>query len=348
MKHFYIFIFLIASNILAAQDIHFTNFQLAPMSLNPALTGSFHGTLRANGIYRDQNTYGYNSMMGGVEFNIPFALRKQDWISAGLEYVQDKERIIKSVNTLKVSQTNIAIAYHFAFDKKYKNVLTAAIQYKIMSSSFNKHGEYTRTDIAVDGSITSPSGSPTLQKIKQLDQDSKGKSLKDWVGAIALHSKFGKKSYTRFGFSFAHILGIDRSVLSQSSASKIDLLPMRITGFAQGEIFINQSMSLQPVVYFQFQSPFSEVALQTLFGIEINPEKNIKINPGLGYRLGDAAEFLFIMDYGKFKAGVSFDLTTSKYKSSEGIQNGLEFGLSYTTTIIKKPQVKPVIFCPRL
>ncbi len=327
---------------LHAQDIHFTNFQLAPMSLNPALTGNFHGTIRANGIFRDQNSGGYNTLSGGLEYNIPFALRKQDWISVGIEYVQDKERVVDGINAIKLNQTNIALAYHFAFDKAYRNVATAAIQYKTMSSKFDKTGWITPSDLDGTGA------SPTITNLAQQTPDSKGKSLTDWVGALSWHSKFGERNHFKVGFSFAHILNIDKAITASSAKSKIDPIPTRITGFASGEFYLNQIISLEPVLYFQNQSPFTEIALQTLVGIDINEQKNIKINPGLGYRFGDAVEFLFVMDYGKFKACVSFDLTSSKYKSSLGVQNGLEFGLSYTTTIIKKPKVKPVIFCPRL
>ena len=328
---------------MTAQDIHFTNFQLAPMSLNPALTGDFHGTLRGGAIYRDQNTQGYNTIGAGLEFNIPFALRKQDWITIGAEFVQDKERIIKGINVNQITQTNLALAYHFAIDKKYRNVITAAVQYKIMSSKFNPSGLTAYKELQNSSLVN-----PTISGLVTPSDGSKGKSIKDWVGAIGLHSKFRKKDFLKTGISFAHILHIDKSVLSQNTTGSADVLPTRITGYVASEFFLSKSISIQPTAYFQYQSPFSEIALQTLVGIELKPEKNIKINPGLGYRIGDAVEFLFVMDFGKFKGGVSFDLTTSKYKSGKGIQNGLEFGLSYTTTIIKKPKVKPVIFCPRL
>ena len=35
-----------------AQDIHFTQFTMSPLTLNPGLTGKFEGTVRIGGIYR--------------------------------------------------------------------------------------------------------------------------------------------------------------------------------------------------------------------------------------------------------------------------------------------------------
>ena len=35
---------------LQAQDIHYSLFNMSPLSLNPAQTGAFHGTFRIGGI----------------------------------------------------------------------------------------------------------------------------------------------------------------------------------------------------------------------------------------------------------------------------------------------------------
>lgn len=346
MKKIFIIVFTLLSITTWAQDIHFTNFQLAPMSLNPALTGGFQGTLRASGIFRDQNAGGYNTLAGGFEYNIPFGFRKQDWIAVGLEYIQDKEKIVDGINVRKISMTNISVAYHFPLDKKYKNTLSAAIQYKLLSHNINLQ------NLNTPFYLTSGSYSTFFDEIKNSGQDGEGKSisLKDWEGAFALRSKIGKKNSFSAGLSFAHILKLDQAASGTggSTTTPVDNVPLRMTFFSQAEFFVNDKISIQPAVLFQHQKPFSEFAVQSLVGLVFNEKKNIKINPGLGYRFGDALEFLFIMDFGKFKFGAAFDLTTSGYKSSEGKQNAFELGLTYTTTIIKKPKVKPVIFCPRL
>ena len=49
-----IFYFLLLHTGLQAQDPHFSQFFASPLSLNPALTGRFDGTLRVAGNYRNQ------------------------------------------------------------------------------------------------------------------------------------------------------------------------------------------------------------------------------------------------------------------------------------------------------
>ncbi|MCB0576411.1 MAG: type IX secretion system membrane protein PorP/SprF, partial [Saprospiraceae bacterium] len=44
---------LLVSN-LSAQDIHFTQFYMSPLTTNPAMSGKFEGTVRIGGIYRGQ------------------------------------------------------------------------------------------------------------------------------------------------------------------------------------------------------------------------------------------------------------------------------------------------------
>ncbi|MGK0365214.1 MAG: hypothetical protein ACI85O_002279, partial [Saprospiraceae bacterium] len=53
-KFFSLFICLLFLTSAQAQDPFFSQFYAAPMTLNPALTGSFNGKFRVSTIYRDQ------------------------------------------------------------------------------------------------------------------------------------------------------------------------------------------------------------------------------------------------------------------------------------------------------
>ena len=56
MKHVSIFIlfFLLGCSFVQAQDPHFSQFFASPLTLNPAFTGKFNGTVRVAGNYRNQ------------------------------------------------------------------------------------------------------------------------------------------------------------------------------------------------------------------------------------------------------------------------------------------------------
>ena len=74
----------------AQNEIHFTQFEMAPIQLNPALSGNFQGTYRVGGIYRDQwfsvidNSFKTADLY--VDVNVIRGIRKQDWVSVGLGY----------------------------------------------------------------------------------------------------------------------------------------------------------------------------------------------------------------------------------------------------------------------
>jgi len=79
---------------LKAQDIHYTQYELSPMTLNPALTGAYEGTFRVGGIYRDQwssvlnNQYVTYTLYGDLPVIRGFG--KNDWFGAGILLTNDR------------------------------------------------------------------------------------------------------------------------------------------------------------------------------------------------------------------------------------------------------------------
>ena len=78
-----------------AQDIHFSQFGLSPLTLNPALTGAYEGTFRIGGIYRNQwsgivKSGGYTTPSIYLDAPIVRGFGKNDWLGAGLVVLQDK------------------------------------------------------------------------------------------------------------------------------------------------------------------------------------------------------------------------------------------------------------------
>ncbi len=89
LKHLFLSIIAISfiSSSCYTQDLHFTNYNNSPQTLNPALTGDFRGTYKFGGIYRDQFSQffenGFRSFGGFLQHNFGFEIREGDWVSAG-------------------------------------------------------------------------------------------------------------------------------------------------------------------------------------------------------------------------------------------------------------------------
>jgi len=68
-----------------AQDIHWTMFDMSPLTLNPAFTGAYEGTFRVGGIYRSQ----WNSFTTGFETPSVYVdapilmIGKKSWLAVG-------------------------------------------------------------------------------------------------------------------------------------------------------------------------------------------------------------------------------------------------------------------------
>ena len=75
-----------------AQDIHFTQFDAAPLVINPAFTGMFDGQVRATAIYRNQwasVTVPYVTYGAAVDLPI-YTDKNGDYLAAGLQLYKDQ------------------------------------------------------------------------------------------------------------------------------------------------------------------------------------------------------------------------------------------------------------------
>lgn len=74
-----------------AQDQHFTQFFASPLTLNPALTGTFDGKYRLAFIYRDQEPY--KTFAGAIDLRFGFrniGKRYKDAFGVGVVFYNHK------------------------------------------------------------------------------------------------------------------------------------------------------------------------------------------------------------------------------------------------------------------
>ena len=101
---------------ITAQDLHFTNFRLAPLTINPALAGAFEGTIRVGGVYRGQwlDVDGYTTPALYADAPIIKGLRKNDWVGVGISFFSDQA----GIGNLTDTGGGLNVAYHFGIDDK--------------------------------------------------------------------------------------------------------------------------------------------------------------------------------------------------------------------------------------
>ncbi len=328
-----------------AQDIHYTLWDMSPLTVNPAFTGSYSGSFRVGGIYRDQ----WRSLPGVAGlFTTPSAyidapiirgFRKNDWVGVGLMFFQDKEGTFK----LGTSSQQLSAAYHLGLNKKSTSTLTIGLQGG--STGLNIDPSNSTVDIvAPDGQlgVSEFTGGGELKD-----------SYRDFKGGIMFKSLMNKKTNLAIGVAVGHVTTPEFNLVPRDSGavgpSIVSDRPALIQFHAQLGLGINEKMTLTPQILYQTTQAAQELSIQTYLGYKIN--KDYTLRPGLGYRTtgNDAIEILVGLDIrDNLRAVAAYDFNISPLRNQTNGQGAFELGIYYIGKIFKKPDIKPAILCPRL
>lgn len=324
------FCILVSTGLKAQQYVHFTQFNYVPLSINPAQSGLFEGTYRVGGLFRSQwqtgAVKGYQTPVMYVDVPIG-GFRKQDWIGIGMNVQRDAAGSALLNNTL----VGLNAAYHMGMDNKQNTVLSFGAQ-----AGYNQRNIDRGKLIFQDGILRGNSADLNL-----IDQQSKNYLLVNF--GVNLRAKANKTTTVNIGLSADNVLGAKYNLLTSTVAK----LPIRFNLHGSMDVAMNKKLTISPAFLARVTSSTSEIMLQTVAGLKVDPVKNITVKGGLGYRFGDAAQFLLGLDYGDIRIGGSFDYTLSSLSSNSNVQNGFEIAVGYIGKIFRTPQPPRVILCPR-
>ncbi len=356
-------LFLLAASLslscLNAQDIHFSQYNMSPMTLNPANIGNFEGTARIGGIYRGQ----WASVIGSkgqyktpslwADAPIITGFRKRDWVGIGLVFFSDKA----GAGSLTHTAAKFGASYHLSLDKKGNAYLTIGAQYGQAGRRLNTEGlefeEGWLNRLSTGG--YNKGASVDFDNQKTLDAKS------DWSdidGGLVLRAKLNKRMDMSIGYSMYHIgkgkyglvtSGSTGSTNTGSSSASSDEIARRsvITGLFN--IKLNDKLSVGPSFIYQTMSGADEISLQALGSYLFNAEKDIDLNFGLGYRLsgGDAVYPMIGGRYKNLRVGLAYDINISDLNQVSNYRGGFEIAANYIIKIYKPAVVKTKVLCPR-
>ncbi len=335
-----------------AQDLHNTLFYMNPLHMNPGFTGSYEGTFRIGGLYRDQA----RTAIGSSAYSTPtifvdapiLMIGKRHWIGVGFLAFQDQA----GDGNLKTNGGQLSGAFHLALDKKSKNVLALGVQWGKIAREPKDKDKYRPEDLILDGF----NGSVTPESQDKLFMNGGAgltkKTYTDINIGLLFKSKVSKTADFNFGISARHITSPDSDFNFGSPGggqTKDDIdLNMRFIAHAQLNTDLNKKWTLTPEIYFSNITPAKQFQLHAWTGYWLKKAENVKLNGGLGYRVGDSAQLLLGLDYKNLKVQLGYDFTLSALSEANSHQGGFEIAAYYTGKIYKKPTVKPVILCPHL
>jgi len=368
-----------------AQDRHFTLFNLAPLVINPAYTGSYEGSVRVGGLIREQSpfiaasnrrVYSTQNIFGDAPL---LNVRKRDWVGVGVNIYSDKAGTFG----LGWQTFHASVAYHLSLDSRRNSVLTLGIQGGTIGRSVGKirgngdvWADATRVGESSELDGMNPftnAGSGMGGVPGGMNNDDPSANFFDLGAGMLLKSKINRSTNIELGFSLQHITGNFMLGDSLKTSSNYSLnvpgsndrnyrIPKTFILHGTYNVELTNVWSLSPSFLFQQARNQNEAVLQFLGGYKlmkrevrddgrkgklIKNDDAPKIRFGLGYRLGDAMQVLLGYEVGNLRVGLGYDLTLSTLSDANGGNGAFELAANYIFKIYKRPDVDPTILCPK-
>jgi type IX secretion system PorP/SprF family membrane protein len=311
-----------------AQDIHFTQFDTSPLTVNPAFTGMFNGQVRACGIYRNQwSSVTVPYVTYGASVDLPIFWSQSGYLAGGLQLFDDKAGDGNLTNFTGM----VSLAYHLttgsARDNDQRSDLAVGIQGGYASKSIDLSKLYFGDEF-VNGTF--------VQGTTQEYQEGLGHQISYYLVNAGI-------SYSHsFSRNFAFTLGAGANNLNQP-ADAIEKkqnsetgLDMRYTGELGLDLGVGDRLSLRPAVLYQYQASATEMIAGNEFhyvlGDHTEPDlKSFTTAVFLGgwYRTGDAIMITAGLEIKGVRIGFGYDYNMSTLNAASNGNGGFELAIKY-------------------
>ena len=323
--------FLFFSIVLCAQDPHFSQFFASPLTLNPALTGKFDGSLRITGNHRNQwptINRAFVTTTASVDFPILKNLVGQnDTWGLGLMAYSDQS----ANSALKFNYLTISTAFHKGLDEDGYQQIGAGFQAtytNMVLDVSNLKFEDQLTPFGFTGTTSEVFNNANLKS-----------NYFDLNAGVLYTSSTSDRNHFYAGVSMYHILRPQ-----QSFTGSYFILNPRATIHAGGYFPIGERNTIHTSGLFSTQAK----AKETVFGLAMqlpvsDDEKPTSVYFGSWMRLNDAIIPYIGLEIGDFRFGATYDINTSSLKAASQSRGGIEISLVY----INRPEGSKGLPCPK-
>lgn len=319
--------------VLQAQDIHFSQYNAAPLALNPGMTGVGACDWRVGGTYRNQwasvtTPYVTYELFG----DLPIKKFGSHKVAGGVLLYNDVSGDGKLTNLSAMGNLSLVLGLGGRTDHN----LSIGVQGGLMHKSLDVQALTWGSQWTGDGfDNTAANGETNLGDAMNKFNLSAG---------LAYHNKVSDAFNITGGFAAFNLVGPNETFLEDAD----NKLGMRIVGHLKAGITINKTIGIIPSVLYQSQSGATEIIVGSDFGYFLN-NANFPATFFIGghYRLDDAMIASIGMDYKNFRGGISYDINTSTLQDASGGKGGLEISLVYTGCILPVIPKQYVMPCPR-
>ncbi|TWI81239.1 type IX secretion system PorP/SprF family membrane protein [Lacibacter cauensis] len=319
-----------------AQDPNFSQFFASPLTLNPALTGKFNGTLRLAGNYRNQwptinNAFRTSTL--SADFGIlGNTIPEFDQFGVGVMGMYD----INGDGVMKNSFISGSVAYHKGLDENGYHQIGVGfsgtyVQRRLDLNKLDFQDELT--SLGFTGNTAEIFGSTGFRNISYAD-----------VNAGFIYNG-ATNDYNNF-YIGASVYHINRPKVSFLNAQYI--MNPRFTVHGGGYFPIADATTLFVSANYQRQAAASEAIFGAAIGRTVNgdfTENPTDVYAGVWVRYGDAVIPYVGLEFGSYRFGFSYDVNTSRLAAASQRRGGMEISLIWTKKYVDPNKKK--LNCPR-
>lgn len=330
-----------------SQDVHFSQYNAAPMQLNPALAGMNECDYRVHANFRMQwptvssgNTY--RTFAGGADMGIGKVTKYNSFAGLGLSFFSDQAGDLN----FSTNRVDLSFAYHFMLNKKGTQQISAGIQ-----GAFNM-----RTINPGNATFDSQYDPLTGEVILDGTKESFGRNRVMYgdAGFGLLYSAMVKRNINVYmGVGINHLnqpkVSFYPNGQSASTAGN-ERLGIKTTIHGGSSVPVGKRLFIMPNFLVLLQGPAYEFNVgcnfKTVFGNNSSSTKTA-LHLGLQYRgLVDAMIVNARIDIKGVSCGLSYDINLSKLTPASSSIGAPEITLMYQGCARKKPRPGhcPVLF----
>jgi type IX secretion system PorP/SprF family membrane protein len=319
---------------LLAQDIHFTQFFNAPLSINPSNAGLIKGNFRVGVNSKNQwssVTKPYQTI--AAFFDMLFLKRRyhKDALGVGMLFNAD----IAGDSKYSTLSAGAALTYIKSISYRNNHFIAVGIMPSILQNSIDYNTLY------YDNQWNGNQYDPNLPHNEPLGE----KSFVNFdlsIGAQWFYQQSIRQFYN-VGFSVSHLTRPKVGLLSNNNIR----LDIKYLLHGSTKIPVSNDLDVVPSFMISSQGKYFELIFGTLlkYNRSTNYLEETSLNFGIFFRYADALVATTGFEYKNVNFGLSYDINLSKLMIASHVRGGLEFSVNYTYGKNKSRRAKEIP-CP--
>ncbi|MCX6311531.1 MAG: PorP/SprF family type IX secretion system membrane protein [Bacteroidetes bacterium] len=312
-----------------AQDFHYSMFTMAPLTLNPALTGNFTGDLRIVNNYRTQwsnISKPYTTYSFGGDMPLPKKDKKKsspDFFAVGLNVNVDKA----GSTSLKNNQFSGSFSYNKSLDGAGATFFSMGFMAGMDQRSINLGSStWNQQFDGLNYDPTLGSGETALPNDHYL--------FGDYAAGIAITTVRNDRFKMNGGAAVSHLSRPEVQFLGGT-----DKLYMKLCAHYSAQIALGENANTTLIPQFEYVQQGPAKMINAGAGVKFKMQdrshytgyqNDRSFTLGGMYRLGDAVSAYVRVDIGAIGAAINYDLNVSKLTAASNGRGAMEFMLIYT------------------